>query len=147
MTDIKKMLLDEIDSWKKIGAPCEMQEFVLANATVVAIGAAQQERLEGKQCFANAGRQCIESSNLIYCEGYGFRPNLGRFIHHAWCWDREANLLIDNTWDNPKDSYYIGVAWSKSQLMDQVLDNGVWGILDLGRGFNREAAENYQLDI
>lgn len=65
------------------------------------------ERGTPKECFQNC-LNIADGETLIYCEGYGMRPELMVLIHHAWCID-EDERVVDPTWDRPEECQYFGV--------------------------------------
>ena len=71
-----------------------------------------------KRCFQNAFNWAQEfPQDLTYVEGYACRiiP-----IHHAWCVDRDGNV-IDPTWKNQQDCEYFGVPFSLKFVRDTIL--------------------------
>lgn len=80
-------------------------------------------------CFMNAAKLAMDSSGLIYCEGYGLSliP-----VPHAWCVDLEGNV-VDPTWANldfDQGREYFGIAINHKYLIAALLDNKRYGLID-----------------
>lgn len=87
-----------------------------------------------KECFSNATHFILNQnlgSPYLYCEGYAVRPSIGMLIHHAWVVDNNGNAY-DLTWRNNEQCYYYGVTFDAETLEEQILANGVYGLLDTG---------------
>jgi hypothetical protein len=86
-----------------------------------------------KQCFENA--TLMSARGLTYVEGIAMKSDLGIPLHHAWNLDPAGNV-IDVTWRKAEGSEYLGIPFEHSVLSRWLLENGVYGILDTGIGYN-----------
>lgn len=93
------------------------------------------KRGPSKECFRNAALLAVNEPRLAYVEGYGLRAGLALPIHHAWCVDEE-DAVVDVTWSDPEHCAYYGVRFVRAMLVDALIQNEVYGILDTGRGPN-----------
>lgn len=88
---------------------------------------------EVKQCFANATELMLLNNNrFIYTEGYAIRRNLGIVVgEHAWVLDKDNNYsVVDNTWENPEDSIYLGIPFQEQFVIEAAVKRGYYGLLD-----------------
>lgn len=74
------------------------------------------ERGTPRECFQNC-LNIADDVNLIYCEGFAIRPELGMLIHHAWCIDPESEEVVDPTWDRPEECKYFGIDLQMSWMI------------------------------
>jgi hypothetical protein len=80
-----------------------------------------------RRCYENAGTLAIERPELTYVEGYAAAPGSIIPVNHAWCVDAEGRV-VDNTFVEPENSQYLGVAISSTTLRALVMENGHWGL-------------------
>lgn len=105
--------------------------FVLKNGRQFEPTLALPDGVEAKQpgmCFKNAAEMAIDSSEFIYCEGYGLSiiPVL-----HAWCLDEDGRV-IDPTWASfpfEKGREYFGIAIKTKYVIAHLLETERWGSL------------------
>lgn len=100
---------------------CLGQDFELAPLAL------QQKRGPRKQCYANAGRLFLESTDLYYAEGYACLPGLFP-MHHAWCLD-STGRVIDNTWDYQPTAEYFGLVLNRKFVHKRIEETQTWGVL------------------
>lgn len=87
-----------------------------------------------KECFYNAANLIMadllapRSRGLFYVEGYAFTPRLSMPIHHAWCVDRDGNVL-DPTWRDPEACAYFGIEMSPEELLEWLTESETYGVL------------------
>jgi len=92
-------------------------------------------RMAPRQCFRNAASVALEFG-LKYFEGYGWLEEFGPVpFEHAWCVDPDTRAVVDVTWECPEKAVYLGVFVETPLLMQIMLDSGVCGVLDHGKGF------------
>jgi len=82
---------------------------------------------EDKRCFVNAYRLAQENENLTYVEGFAFPDFIDIPIQHAWCVDKQGNV-IDNTWKKAGTAY-IGIPFNEHYMMLIMAKTGVYGML------------------
>lgn len=126
MIDMRNALQTQVDQFATIGHPQFFERFVLNLGEPFDAQPFDGERGTAKECFANATHLCVESSGLDYVEGFATRPSLGLLIHHAWC--ARGSAVVDPTWSDPADCFYFGVRFSRSELIDRVLQTKVYGL-------------------
>ena len=137
--DVMECITTQTDNWEKLGHPAMMERFLIRNADVVWVGAeCKVERGTPKECFRNATIIAAPSPYLVYCEGYGIKPEFGMLMHHAWLWDTRRDVLIDTTWGETSDTAYIGVSVDTQTLCRELANNQHYGVLDSGFGLNME---------
>ena len=83
------------------------------------------ERLQSRQCFGNAQSQVLKDYRkgralFTYVEGYACSGSLGFPFptHHGWLVDKNGTV-IDQTWENPKESTYFGIPINTSYLVEK----------------------------
>ena len=87
-----------------------------------------------KMCFQNATHLALsDRERYVYCEGYAVRPSLGVTVGlHAWVLDcDEGWQVIDPTWRDTAGSAYLGIPFAPAYLCDQLMDNKVYGLIDV----------------
>lgn len=122
---------------RRIGQPALMERFVLRRGQHYTGRARPKGTRRGtpKECFRNATLLVLRSpTSVAYCEGYVFRPELPLPIHHAW--GVRDGHVIDTTLTDPQACEYIGVLMPLDVLRSELSRNGVYGLLDTGRGLN-----------
>lgn len=86
-----------------------------------------------KFCFMNAYQLAEMRDDLIYVEGYAVAKGLPIAFIHAWCIDRDNNV-IDPTWGEG-DSYF-GIPLDLNYVRRIILARGMYGVLDnMEQGF------------
>lgn len=136
---LTQMLQSHIDGFGHLGFPALMERFVMRNGSF-AHGSSLPAGIKAgrmKECFSNAAHLLDIHDGLTYVEGYGFTPGVPFPVHHAWCVNSKGEV-IDNTWRDPAQCQYIGVAFTREELSEQLCLHGVYGILDTGRGINAD---------
>lgn len=133
---LESTLNAHIKAFETLGHPSLMERFVVLRGEVFECrDDAGYHRGVSKECFRNAALLSLENDELTYVEGYGMLDSIPFPIHHAWCVD-ERGVVVDVTWDADSPRQYIGVRISKEDLRDNLLKNGVYGVLDTGVGIN-----------
>ncbi|CAB4130412.1 hypothetical protein UFOVP119_36 [uncultured Caudovirales phage] len=115
-----------------------MEEFVLRHALPARRGSVLPAGVpmdQPKDCYRNAAHLAIANPGYTYCEGYAIRNSLPLPIQHAWVVDG-IGRVIDSTWSEPERCQYLGVPFSRDELVRELTLNGVYGLLDTGRGMN-----------
>jgi hypothetical protein len=91
------------------------------------------KRGEMKRCFENAQRFAAGlfrkgRESWTYVEGYACSGDLSIPVpaHHAWLVDGQGTV-VDPTWRSPERSYYFGVAFETSYVLEQHARFGVYG--------------------
>jgi hypothetical protein len=127
---IKEQLETQIEIFKTMRLPAIMERFVLRNTVGEMVGVPCTEPTgKPKMCFMNAAHLAFDAC-LPYVEGYCMSNDIAFPFHHAWCVD--GGDIIDPTIKDPTKYRYIGVEIPHDDLRKQLLDNGVYGILDTG---------------
>ena len=125
---------------------CKLYEFILKHASEERSGQASPHWVrkgKPKQCFRNATNLVVMSHDLKYCEGLACSGKSGIPVHHAWAAHFETGEIIDPTWDDPESCTYLGVPFSKDELLEEICQSGVYGLLDTGRGLNMPLMQKY----
>lgn len=130
MIEVKRMLIDQVAAWEKMGHPAIVERFVLRNGIARRGSPYSGERGEPKQCFANAAHFALDTPRATYYEGYVHRKDFPIVIHHAWC--RVGNRLCEVTLPDPEKFTYIGVPVDWKVLTSQLVSNRVYGLFDIG---------------
>lgn len=107
-----------------------IHRFILENGRPFETGpqSFEGERMEQGACFSNATLKTLWDRKLNYVEGYACVHGVP--LQHAWCVDRKG-LIVDPTWSNePHQTNYFGVQFSKKYLRMATLKNGYYGLLD-----------------
>ncbi|PGH59274.1 hypothetical protein CRT60_01175 [Azospirillum palustre] len=84
---------------------------------------------EPTACFANAWKTVQTQPDLRYAEGYGYDPDLGIPIEHAWCID-SADRVLDPTWRDATRCRYFGAIFPSMAVVQIHALTGVFGVLD-----------------
>lgn len=79
---------------------------------------------EKKMCYRNSHHLALEH-DLIYCEGFAVSGGVGIPFEHAWCIDKDENV-IDCTWDD--GVAYFGIAFTTSFILERADKTGIYGI-------------------
>jgi len=80
-----------------------------------------------KECYANAARLALYNPEYIYVEGIASPEFMNFPILHAWCIDKNGNV-VDPTWKTLGSVYY-GIPFSTDFLRQTILKTGIWGLL------------------
>jgi predicted ABC-type ATPase len=90
-------------------------------------------RGQPKMCFQNSTELAMMHPELKYVEGYASPPGIGLPIHHAWCVDKDGNV-VDPTWKHGTDAEhpaaYRGIEVSPTGLSHILDKTGHYGVLD-----------------
>lgn len=89
-----------------------------------------------KMCFMNATKLVDRfPERFRYVEGFGFRAYLGGIpFYHAWCIDKDDNV-VDPTWrELDSASRYIGVVIPRETLRRELVRLGNYGVLNIPYG-------------
>jgi len=134
MKDFNKEYLTSISQILPKGLPNPPYTFRSPQDFILKYGKPYRNRIalpkgieQGKagECFKNAALLAIENPSLIYCEGVA---NSIIPTEHAWCIDKDGNV-IDNTWlPEWKPSYY-GVAFKTKFLLHLIWEQDYYGII------------------
>jgi len=96
---------------------------------------------EKKQCYQNSFHLALES-NLTYCEGFAVSGGVGIPFEHAWCIDKDENV-IDVTWSDGVE--YYGIAFSTQFVLKRAEKTKIYGIFGIcpeqkwfEKGFNKK---------
>ena len=85
------------------------------------------ERGAEGQCFQNAALLAFEHPDrYIYVEGYAVSA-IGLMVAHAWCTAADG-LVVDNTWAEPENAGYLGIAFDTEFLRTHIHKTGYWGV-------------------
>lgn len=136
---IAEQLKTEVEAYGRLGHPALMQRFVISSGKLGGERLLDHDYGQGaaKECFRNAAQLALEYPELTYVEGYGYLEGLPLLIHHAWCEDQQGRV-VDVTWAPERGGQYMGVRIDADELLEQMESNGVYGVLDTGRGLNVE---------
>jgi hypothetical protein len=138
---LREMLQARVAAFATFGHPALMERFVLKNGGafkgVKFPFPKQVRRGEPNGCFMNAARLIMNNprEEWTYHEGYVLRDGLPLEIHHAWI--VVDGKVVDNTLTDPEECEFLGVPFTRYQLMSELARNKVFGLLDTGRGVNR----------
>lgn len=81
-----------------------------------------------KLCFMNAFLLANDNPDAYtYVEGFAVPKGIGLPLEHAWCVDKDGNV-IDNTWGDATE--YFGVPFKIDAIRRVLLDKGTYGIID-----------------
>lgn len=129
-----------------MGAKEEVFQILLAHLRVFETTTCNEDLvqanwIEPQQCYKNAVLLSQESSpaNLMYCEGWGFKPSLIP-LSHAWVCNAQGQAL-DVTWqkhyprENVLANEYVGFVFSSEGLMDLLETSQSYGIMESPRSF------------
>ncbi|ALG75738.1 hypothetical protein AL072_32910 [Azospirillum thiophilum] len=83
-------------------------------------------------CFTNAWKTVQTQPDLRYVEGYGYDPDIGFPIEHAWCID-SAGRVLDLTWRDATRCRYFGAIFPPKAVVQIQALTGVYGVLDGSR--------------
>ncbi len=75
-----------------------------------------------KSCFKSATTYGIRRYDVFYAEGYAIDWNLPIPIHHAWLVNQEGEVF-DPTWGDTIDHVYFGIAFSRSFVLESLVEN------------------------
>jgi hypothetical protein len=87
-----------------------------------------------KKCFLNAALAVCDPDReefyptLSYVEGYAALPGMPPF-HHAWVALDDQHAVELTVKDNPLDMIFFGVSFSRSEVMELLLEDPVTGFL------------------
>jgi len=137
VVDLLGMLEETVSNWARLGHHALLERFVLRNGVLVAGNALPSgyKRGQMKECFSNSANAALADFSLTYYEGLAVSSSLPMPIHHAWC-VQEGGGIVDLTWADPSDCVYMGIAVPLATLCEELQTNGVYGVLDTGRGLN-----------
>lgn len=128
---------DDIEKYvnqvSEIGFPALIERFVLRNGKPYAPMPHIGRKRKDKECFKNAAEYVLSertSPKARYVEGLARGPVCGLLIHHAWV--EIDGQAMDPTWRDAERSEYYGFAFEKNMLIDQLIQNKVYGLLDIG---------------
>lgn len=83
-----------------------------------------------KECFENATQLVLEDPDRYdYCEGFVVSTHTPIPIHHAWAVEKETGHAVDPTLGWRPNSAYFGIQMSRTELVQQLLKNKVYGVL------------------
>ena len=80
-----------------------------------------------KQCFSNAHDLANCRPDLTYCEGFALDQSIPEAFCHAWCVDRNGNV-VDNTWRTPGRAY-MGIPLNLRWVSQVIFSLGTYGVL------------------
>lgn len=130
MDNIREYLQTQHNAWRSMGMINPLELVVLEKGKVYHSqkfkGYGRRQR--AKQCFRNALLLAHRYPELRYVEGFAVRPSIGLLMQHAWCIDSK-DRVVDPTWKDPEDSFYIGVELDRKWAWDKVIDKGYYGVL------------------
>lgn len=133
------MLHERVRLFASIGAPCLLEKFVLRNATELQ-GVAKPRGVRAgrmRECFKNAADLALKRDGFEYYEGLALSASVPILpVRHAWC--MKDGRVVDNTWPAAPGSLYMGVHVPRTTLVQQLVTNRVYGILDTGTGYNTD---------
>ena len=88
-------------------------------------------KLANRLCFKHATQLLFECPDLVYCEGFACRRDMGMVTHHAWVLDPQREYaVVDNTWEHPVTGAYLGVPFNKEYVFRTVCRRRLYGVLD-----------------
>lgn len=134
MTTLREHLEQDVSTWAQIGHPDLLKRFVLRH------GKAYQPRKRigccgpGGQCYKNAAQFVLAHPGSRYVEGYMIGPGLPIALEHAWV-TMTGTDAMDPTLDAAGREYF-GVPFETAVLEEELIRNGVYGLLDTGVGLN-----------
>jgi hypothetical protein len=134
--NLHQMLAETAITWRKVGHFALIEEFVLANGRSFRRLRNPPHWARIKQCFENAALLALHP-DFTYVEGFVWKESLTMPIHHAWVLNRRGEV-IDNTMREQDGAEYFGVKFADNVLRTELVRNGVYGLLDHGRGYNVE---------
>ena len=92
------------------------------------LGGSATAPMPRKQCFKNAFALANSNPNVLaYVEGLALTSGIP--LHHAWCVDRDGNV-IEPTWRPDLGQAYFGVALDIDALRAHVLAKGTYGFIE-----------------
>jgi hypothetical protein len=79
-----------------------------------------------KECYKNSALLALSNRDLTYVEGYVIPSGVPIPVAHAWCVDRQNNV-IDVTLREPGKAY-LGIHFDRDFLTSRMLETEVYGI-------------------
>lgn len=122
------------------GRALPIEQLVLSHGKVMTAIPTEQTGVK-RECFKNAALMAFDDPSLTYVEGVAIGTYIPFPIHHAWCIDAEGNV-IDNTWDNPEECEYMGIAFPTRYLRKKIYEKGYYGILSGEFRLNEDVVED-----
>jgi hypothetical protein len=144
---VRDALASEIACWRAIGAPAGamlLKEFVLEFGQPFPF--AKRDRLgKPKMCFKNAFGQMFRAG-FEYVEGFAMsRTYEGFTFHHAWTFDKsDPTRALEATLRDPANYQFFGVVLPSDMVLEEVVKQKVYGVLDTGRGPNIDFMNAYR---
>lgn len=78
-----------------------------------------------KACFQNSSQLVLESSELVYVEGYACTKRISMVFPHAWV-QRPDGTIEDPTWEDGHS--YVGIPFSSRVVRRLASETGYWGV-------------------
>ncbi len=131
---IEDYLTETMTTWEQMKNPSLLERFVLRNGKQYKPRRRIGRRRKANECYGNATNFVLGKEG-VYVEGFAIhakRPIIA--FHHAWV-TINGDDAMDPTLD-ARDYEYFGVAFDKETLCDEIINNGVYGLLDPGMGIN-----------
>lgn len=79
-----------------------------------------------KLCFMNAAH-LADDPDYTYVEGFAIPDGVPIPMHHAWCVDKDGNV-VDNTWKKPGKAYF-GIPFTNGYLWSSLAKTQTYGLL------------------
>lgn len=149
---IEELLDHHMKGWKMLGGFVPPFEALASLKRDFRAGGSfdPSRKMQDKECFRNALCYALSKGGLHYVEGLASRRDLPLLIHHAWCIDPAdpEGKAIDPTWSNPHEAEYASIIQLPANAtMRRMNETGVYGLLDLGRGFDLSVIEEHDPEL
>ena len=79
-----------------------------------------------KECYRNAYLKMLDSSEIVYVEGYAVNTTIP--VLHAWNWNSRTGETIDPTWGT--GTAYLGIPFDRKYVLDTIVESERYGMID-----------------
>lgn len=142
MRTIREMVQQEFDAFSQLNHIDPMRKLLLERGKEYPGSLYHGQRGKKKECFSNALHLALRVGGT-YVEGLALsgsllKKDLAFPIYHAWALDPDGNLL-DNTWDDPATSQYLGIEFDAEWAASYCVKQGYYGLF--------QGSVSYNLDL
>jgi len=131
---LRTLLQDQVDAFTKLGAAGGQ----LIPRCILEIADCETTKAEPlpelctpKECFVNAGKLVLDTSSLLYVEGFIVTEDMAFPIHHAWAYDPARDIVIETTLRaKGRTVHYLGKKFNQDQFIKELALWEYWGLFD-----------------